>query len=84
MLVDDEDEEVSGILDSDSLDPASLGGGHGGHRSPRALSPARITRLPRPSSPARAASPARHGKRLRVWYRGDMCSVDGLSNVHDI
>jgi len=66
MLVDDEDEEVSGILDSDSLDPASLGGGHGGRRSPRALSPARVTRSPRPSSPARAASPARQGKRLRV------------------
>jgi len=63
-FVDDEDEEVSGLMDPDSLDPGSVGGGRGGRRTPRALSPARVTRSPRPTSPARASSPAKLGRIL--------------------
>jgi len=59
-LVDDEDEEVSGILDPDSLDPGSVVGVRGGRRTPRALSPVR--RSPRPTSPARVPSPAKQGR----------------------
>ena len=61
-FVDDEDEEVSGIMDPDCLDPGSITGGRGGRRSPRALSPVRGFRSPRSSSPARAASPSRQGR----------------------
>jgi len=49
-------------MDPDSLDPGSVGGSRGGRRSPRALSPARVTRSPRSSSPARAPSPAKQGR----------------------
>jgi hypothetical protein len=65
MLVDDEDEEVSGLMDSaDSLDPSSGSvAGRGGRRTPRALSPARGARSPRSLSPARSSSPvAKPGK----------------------
>ena len=61
-FVDDEDEEVSGLMDPDSLDPGSVGGGRSGRRSPRALSPVRGYRSPRSSSPSRAASPSRQGR----------------------
>jgi len=72
-FVEDEDEEVSGIMDLDCLDPGSITGGRGGRRSPRALSPVRGFRSPRSSSPARAASPSRQGRNRcltykHVWY----------------
>ena len=62
LSVDDEDEEVSSLMDPDSLDPGSVSGSRSGRRSPRALSPARVTRSPRPTSPARAPSPAKQGR----------------------
>jgi len=65
-FVDDEDEEVSGLMDPDSLDPGSVGRVRSGRRSPRTLSPAR--RSPRTSSPARAASPAKQGKTFFVFF----------------
>jgi len=63
LYVDDEDEEVSGLMDPDSLDPGSISGVRSGRRSPRAVSPARALRSPRAPSPARASSPMKQGSR---------------------